>query len=210
MGSHVRFLMLLSSLMCGCGKTVLVSVPSRVDLDRYQTLGIVEFASNAEQAIDALATSEFEKAIRGAHPGTRLLDLGSRATLLASVGSTTFDSDSIRKIGEKYSVPALFLGEISYSDPKTHVNLTDINKLDPDLATEVRGDISCRLVETRSGARVWNSSARAWHQTGRAWVSAGQVNEAMTDADPRVEMVPVMVHRLTQDLRPSTVRQPAK
>jgi hypothetical protein len=77
--------------------------------------------------------------------------------------------------------------------------------------TEVRGDISSRLVETRTGASVWSSSAWARRQVGRLNVSAEQgVSGTMNNSNPREEMVPTLVYHLTQDFRPSSVRQQVK
>ena len=76
---------------------------------------------------------------------------------------------------------------------------------------EVRGDISSRLLETRTGASVWSSSAWARRQIGRLNVSAEQgVSGTMRNSDPREEMVPTLVYHLTQDFRPSSVRQQVK
>jgi len=77
--------------------------------------------------------------------------------------------------------------------------------------TVVRGDISSKLVETRTGASVWSSGAWATRQVGRVSVSAERgVSGAVQSSDPREEMVPTLLFHLTQDFRPSTVRQPAK
>jgi hypothetical protein len=73
---------------------------------------------------------------------------------------------------------------------------------------EVRGDISSKLVETRSGASVWSSSAWARRQLGRLNVSAEQgVSGTLRNANPREEMVPTLVYHLTQDFRPSSQRR---
>src|SRR6185436_962365 len=93
------------------------------------------------------------------------LDLGSREAVLAKVGGRQLDVDTIKKIGEKYGVQAIFVGDIAYSEPKTDIKVKDLTKLDGGVRTEVRGDISCRLLDTRTGASVWSSSAWAKRQT---------------------------------------------
>ena len=127
------------------------------------------------------------------------------------MGGRQLDADALRKIGEKYGVAAIFLGDIAYSEPKTDVKLTDLTKLEGSVRTEVRGDISSRLVETGTGASVWSSSAWARRQIGRLSVSAEQgVSGGMSRSNPRDEMVPALVYHLTNDFRPTSVRQPAK
>jgi len=208
------FALLLSLAMlwgCSSSRTVLVNVPPRMDLKSYGMLGIVEFASNANSAINARATREFLSHVHSAQPGTRIVELGSREAALAAVGAKQLDADALRRIGEKYGVEAIVLGEIAYSEPRTDVKITDLSKLEGGVRTEVRGDISAKLVETRTGASVWSSSAWARRQVGRVNVSADQgVSGTLRNSDPREEMLPALVSHLTQDLRPTSVRQQVK
>ncbi len=204
-------LLLALATVWGCSSTVLVPVPPRMDLRSYGTLGIVEFASNSDAAIKAHATRQFQEHIQAAQPGTPFVALGSRETLLAAVGGRQFDVDTLKKIGERYGVAAIFIGDIVYSDPKTDIKITDLSKLEGGMRTEVRGDISSSLMETRTGASVWSSSAWARRQTGRLSVSAEQgVSGQASNSDPRDEMVPALVYHLTQDFRPTSVRQRVK
>jgi len=182
-----------------------------MDLKNYGTLGIVEFASNSGPAINGYATQQFQEHVQGAYPGTPILELGSREAVLGAIGATQFDADAMTKIGKKYGVSAVFLGDIVYSEPKTDVRLTDISKLEGGVRTEVRGDMSTKLMETRSGASVWSSSAWAKRQIGGVSVSTKHgVSAMLGDSNPRKEMVPALIFHLTEDFRPKLVRQPAK
>jgi hypothetical protein len=196
------------AVLWGCSKTVLVTVPARMDLRSYETLGIVEFTSNSSASINAYATRHFQERVQAAQPGTRFLELGKRDAVLASVGANEFDATAVKKIGEKYGVSAVFFGEIVYSDPKTDVKITDIASLEGRVRTEVKGDISSKLLETRTGASVWSSSAWARRQVGRVSVSDEGVSATARNTDPREDMVPALIFHLTQDFRPSSVRQP--
>src|SRR6185503_9100102 len=198
-------------VLWGCARTVLVTVPPRMDLKGYETLGIVEFASSSGDTINARATRQFQEHIQAAQPGTRFVELGSREAVLAAVGGKQLDTSTFRKVGEKYGVSAIFLGELAYSEPKTDIRLNDLAKLDGGVRAEIRGDVSSRLVEARTGASVWSSSGWVKRQLGRLNVSAEHgVSGAMSKADPREEMVPALIYQLTHDFRPSSVRQPAK
>jgi len=211
MHKYTRFTLLSFAVLLGCSSTELVSVPPRMDLKSYGTLGIVEFASNSDSTINTYATRQFQEHIQAAQPGTPFLELGTREAVLAAVGGKQLDVDTLKKIGDKYGVAAVFLGDIAYSEPKTDVKLTDVTKLEGGVRTEVRGDISSRLVETRTGASVWSSSAWARRQIGSLSVSAEQgVSGGMSKSNPREEMVPALVFHLTQDFRPSSVRRRVK
>jgi len=204
-------LLLLLALLSGCSRTMLVPVPPRVDLRTYGTVGIVEFASNSERAVNAHATRQFQEQVQAAQPGTRFIDLGDRQTLLAAIGGRQLDVDALKNIGEKYGVAAVFLGDIAYSEPRTDVKIADLQKLEGGVRTEVRGDISSRLMETATGASVWSSSAWARRQLGGVNVSAEHgVSGSVSKSNPRDEMVPALVYQLTHDFRPSSVRQPAQ
>lgn len=212
MRKSTKLVLLLSiAMLWGCSHTVVVTVPPRMELHGYATLGIVEFTSNSDPAINAQTTREFQAHIHAAQPGTRILELGSREEMLAAVGGRQLDADALKKIGEKYRVDAIFVGNIAYSDPKTNVKITDSTRLEGGVRVEIRGDISGRLVETRSGASVWSSSAWARRPVGSLSVSADQgVSGSMRNSNPREEMVPTLVYHLTQDFRASSVRQQAK
>jgi hypothetical protein len=202
-------LLLLLALAGGCSNTVMVQVPPRMDLKPYGTVGIVEFGSNSERAINAHATRQFQEQVQAAQPGTRFIELGDRQTLLAALGGRELDVNALKKIGEKYGVGAVFVGDIAYSDPRTDVKIADLQKLEGGLRAEVRGDISSRLVETASGASVWSSSAWARRQLGNVNLSAEHgVSGSVSKSNPRDEMVPALVYHLTQDFRPSSARQP--
>jgi len=203
-------LLVALAILAGCTRTQLVSVPPRIDLSRYGTLGVVEFASNAGAAVNAKATREFQQHIHAAQPGTPLLELGSRETVLAAVGARELDAAALKKIGAKYGVDAVFLGEIVYSDPQTKVQIRDLTRLEGSAKTTLRGDMSARLLEARSGASVWSSGSWATRTIGGVSVSAERgVSGGVRQGDPRELMVPAMLNHLTEDFRPGTVRRRA-
>jgi hypothetical protein len=208
----VLTLLLSLAVLWGCSHTVEVQVPPRMELQGYGTLGLVQFASNSNPAINDQTTREFEAHIHAAQPGTRIVELGSPESLLAQVGGRQLDAQALRKIGEKYGVDAIFVGSLTYSEPKTDIKVADVTKLEGGVRVEVRGDIASKLVETRSGASVWSSSAWARRQLGHINVSAdlGVSGSMRNSANPREEMVPSLVYHLTEDFRPTSVRQQVK
>ena len=211
MRSYLGFALLSLAALCGCSSnTVLVTVPPRVDLAPYRTLGVIEFTSNAA-GTNTRATQQLQEQVQAAQPGTRFIELGSREAVLAAVGRNQLDADAAKRIGKKYGVAAVFLGELVYSEPKTDIRVGDLTKLEGGVRTEVRGDISARLLETETGASVWSNSGWVRRQTGRVNVSAEYgVSGSMSKSDPREEMVSALVYQLTHDFRSSTVRQAAK
>src|SRR4029079_13915524 len=186
-------LAVLLAFVSGCSSTrrVLVDVPPRLDLKSYGTLGVIEFGSNYDTATNVRATREVVTRIHAAQTGTRVLELGSREALLASVGARQLDVDALRRIGARAGADAFLVGDIVYSDPKTDIRINDLSRLDGGMRTEVRGDLSVRLVETKSGASVWSGSSWARRQLNRVNVSASQgISGSTSGGGPRREMAP--------------------
>lgn len=202
-------LMLCLALLAGCAnRTVLVRIPPRIDMSTYQTTGIVEFTSNADASVSQQATRQFQESVQEAQPGTRFIELGTRDEVLEAIGARQLDAEAIRKIGAKYAVQAVFVGDLIYSEPKVDINLIDPVRMQGAFKAEMKGDISSKLVETKSGASVWSSSAWAKRQLGSLRVSAETgVSGRMSSSNPRQEMIPDMVHHLTHAFRPTSSRQ---
>ena len=209
---RITILALLALFVGACAQpTVLVTVPPRVDLARYATLGIVDFTSAPERALGERAARQLVEQVQAAQPGTRFIELGDRDTLLASVGSRQFDPRTLKKIGEKYGLAAVFIGELAYTEPLVDVKLTDLMKLEGGVRAEMKGEVSARLIETSTGASVWSRSTDARRQIGGVRVSADQgVSGGMRSSNPREAMLPELVYQLTHDFRPTTQRQPAR
>ena len=195
--------------LAACSHTVVVPVPPRVDLKGYNTIGIVEFDSNADRATSASATRQFQEQIQSAQPGTRFIELGERQALLASLGAKQLDAPTLKRIGQQYGVAAVFLGDIAYSEPRVDVKISDITKLQGGVRAEVRGDMSAKLFETATGASVWSNSGWVRKQLGALSVSESGVRGGMQNSNPREEMLPTLVYEITHDFRPTSVRQPA-
>jgi hypothetical protein len=199
----------LAATIVGCSHThtVVVQVPPRVDLKPYGTLGIIDFSSNSERTLSVQATRQFQEQVQEAQPGTRFLELGSREAVLAGVGGRDFDPQTLRRIGEKYRVNAVVLGDIVYAEPRTDIKIADIKKLEGGMRSELRADISGRLLETSTGASIWTRSAWSQRQIGTLSVSAERGVSGNMKANPREEMVPSLVYQLTHDFRPTSVRE---
>lgn len=193
----------------GCSNTILVSVPPRMDLKKYGTIGLVQFTTNSDPALNMFASQQFQEHVQSAFPGTPILDLGTKERVLEAIGAAQLDANAMTQIGKKYGVSAVFLGEIVYSDPKTDVRVNDITRLNGSIRTEIRGDVSGQLMDTHVGASVWSSSAWAKRQLTGVMVSPKRgIRTTIGDSNPRKDMVPALMFHLTEDFRPRMVRQP--
>jgi hypothetical protein len=210
MRSSTAFALLLSlASLWGCSSPTLTAPAlPRVDLQSYNKLGLVRFESNSSATINAQATREFELHVQSAQPSARIVELGSRESLLAAVGSRELDANALRRIGKKYGVDAIFVGSLSYSEPTPEGRITDGPQPKVGARVELRGDISYTLMETRSGDSVWTRSAWAHRPLGMEKVSAerGTSGAMRNSSNPREEMVPSLVYRVTTDFRSSVMQ----
>lgn len=196
-------------VVAGCAQRVTVRVPPALDLTGHGVLGVIDFVSNAGAAVNEHATRQFQAAVQAAQPGTRLIELGGEAALLAAIGAGQLDANAFRKIGEKYGVEAVFQGRITYSDPETRVNIRDVARARASARRYIQGDIFAKLVESSSGASIWSNAGWVRQQTGGVSVN-GSIGVAVSmkpGENPRYQMVPGLVALVTQDLRPTFVRQ---
>src|SRR5512138_2160889 len=129
MKGHFR-LLLAAAMLGACSHTVVVPVPPKMDLKGYGPVGIVDFSSNSEQVLSERATRQFQEQVQSAQPGTRFVELGDRQQLLSAIGAKQFDAPALRRIGAKYGVSAVFIGDLAYSEPRTDIKVSDITRLE--------------------------------------------------------------------------------
>jgi hypothetical protein len=204
---------LLALLLAGCAskttvESVSVWVPPRVDLAEYQTIGIVQFASNQQGELPRYTSEQFLAAIQRSQPGVRVVELGPESQVLSEIGHHSLDFRAVREIGAKYGVDAVFTGRLDLSQMKPRVNLSN-----PLASLSVRADVEAQLVarvlETQSGATAWTGSAN-----GKAPVASAGINQlgrgALSATDPEDaygELVDTLVGDITSDFRGYYERQ---
>jgi len=194
-----------AAIICvaSCAKTVSVYHPPRLDLTRYGRLGMITFTDNAQPSVANYATEQFQNQIHSAQAGIPIVDLGTEAEVLNSIGSSRLDPAAMVKIGQQYNVSAVFNGSIVYSDVETNVNLNEIAQLKASVDTILHATLSVKLMETGGGATIWSDSAAWQRKLGRLSVNDNAGLTVGTDGynDAYRKLVPDMVHDVTGDLR---------
>jgi hypothetical protein len=162
-GLSSPLLLLATALtLCGCAKTITVTVPPRVDLKAFSTIGLIEFDAQPPGELGPDATQKFLGNLQAAQPGVRVLELGSRDKVLYEVGMTDLDSLAVRAIGEKYGVEAVLSGSVELSEIQPDVRISsDLSALTAQV--KIGGKMSGKLWESANGATIWtNSSWGSW------------------------------------------------
>lgn len=165
------FLIFLGSLgvglsVLGCAHTVVVEIPPKIDLQPYQTIGIVEFASNSGGKLNQIATQKFMGFIQNAQPHVRFLELGPEDQLVNKLGRDALDIEAVKAIGKQYGVSSVFTGRFEISDAKPKVSVgTDLSFIRA--AAVVHISMVSKHWETESGATIWSNSRQGdWRVAG--------------------------------------------
>jgi hypothetical protein len=192
-----------AALLLGCSSTPkreAVRVPPRLDLSRYGTLGLVDFASADEPDLGRLASREFLAAIQSAQPGTPVLELGSQERLLAQVKRDALDIEAVRALGEKYRVDALIVGSLDSQRVSPKVAF-DSTVAFATASAELEGALDVKILETRSGATVWSTSTRAKAEIAGVQVSDRGIASTGTHSpdDARQRLLQRLVRKATPD-----------
>jgi hypothetical protein len=203
---HYAAAIALSALLAGCGPKVMV--PPNVDLSVYQSVGIVDFTSNAQGNLADYATQKFLELVTSSQPAARIIEIGSEQEVLEAVDAKKMDLAAVKAIGEHYGVAAVITGDLNVSDVKPRVGLS------PDLSgigieAEIEASLTAKLIDTYDGATTWTSSSRASETVAHVNVLSGG-NFYFNADDPEKaygELVDGLVVDITYDLRVRYERQ---
>jgi hypothetical protein len=167
-------------------------------------VGLVTFTSNDNGGLDRLSTQRFLRAVQSAQPGTRVVELGSEAQVLASVNGRAFDVPTLRAIRETHGVDVLVMGRVDVEKTKPNVNVSTFMK-SLSVSQDVDVTLGAKLVETASGATMWSNGAEAKTNLAHASVSGrGGGRGHFGASDPEAvygEMIDGMVYQMTDDFR---------
>ncbi len=195
----------LAALLCGgaCTRTVVVTVPPRVDLTAYPIVGVVGFAAEGDISPGDDVTHRFLATLQAAQPGVRLLELGPEHEVLRAVGLPTLDFDAVRAAGKRFGVDALLTGRLTVSPVRPNLSVS------PDLTSlsaraSVNGSLQAKLRETGAGATVWTNGAHGTWTLATLGLNAQGLptGAGLADADrQREKMLADLVRVATADFR---------
>lgn len=194
-------------LLVGCAAKR-VMVPPNIDLNAYNSIGMVQFSSNAEGNLDQFASQKFVQTVQASQPGIRVLELGDRERVLREIEQDELDYSAIQAIGQKYNVDAIIVGNIEVTDVKPTVDLSTLLS-SMGLQADVEASLTTRLYETETGATIWTRSARGKETVAHVGMgTGGPVHFGASDPeDAYGKLVNGLVYRVTEDFRVRYVRQ---
>jgi len=196
-----------TALVVACASTALVQVPPRVDLHAFETIGIVQFESEAKGNLAAFATQRFIEAMQQSQPGVRVLELGRSADLEPPVVNSAVDHAAIQAIGRKYAVDAVIVGDLAVKNVRPKIDVYNIVE-SMSVNADVDAGLTTRMLETSGGATVWTRSTSSTRTVAHVGVGAGTVSfDARDPQGAYGELVDALINDITGDFRVSYVRQ---
>jgi hypothetical protein len=204
-------LVILVVMMAGCSakrQTTSIMVPPRVDLTQHEMLGIIEFSSSVKGELGPLTTKRFTEMARRDQGMVRVLGLPSTGKVLHTIGIGSMGPEAIRALGREHGVRTVVLGELTVSDVKPDLQI-GAGLRSGTLSGRVDATLAVEMLETETGASIWNTSARATHTVGHISVFRG--GDFIFDAeDPEAAYGPLvdsLVTQVTRDFRVSWERR---
>lgn len=196
----------VSLLMLGCGTKVMF--PPEVDLKEYESVGLINFTTEAEGKIGEFVTQKFLEEISLSQKGVRIIEIGSMDEVLQSVQRDKVGPEAIREIGQKHNLNSLIIGNLQVSDVKPKVSISSIIT-HMSVRAVIDATITAKLLDTADGATVWTDSAQKTADVAHVSIFSGNVVHFDAD-DPEEaygELVDSLIEEVTEDLRISYRRE---
>jgi len=178
-----------------------IKVPPKINLLNYEVIGIIEFSSTSEGPLASLATKKFMEALREDQAIVRIIELGSEADILEDISRSRLDADAYKAIGEMTEVNTIFSGELVVSDVRPNIKLS-LFTTGMSFTAEVDAALTCQMVETETGATIWNASASTTREVGHvSMFSSIFVFDAENPDKAYGKLIEDLVERTTKDFR---------
>lgn len=185
-----------------------VLVPPRIDLKLHELIGVVQFASESRGELSPLVTRKFTESARRDQGIVRILELPSETETLRSVGHAGWNSDAFRAIGQEYGVQTILAGTVTVSKVKPNVKVSATLRSGR-VSALVDVTLEVQMIETATGATIWNRSASATRSIGHVSVFGGR-NVVFDAEDPERaygDLVDFLVEQVTTDFHATWERQ---
>jgi hypothetical protein len=193
----------------GCGpKTVVVAVPPRIDLQGYNTIGVVDFAADPADKLNEFATQRFMAVVQASQPNVRFLELGPMDRL-QSPGRDRLDPDAVKSLGKRHNVDTIFTGSYEISSVKPQIRLgDDLSSVSASAA--VRISLTLKHWDTKTGAVVWtNTRYGKWPVASLSTGTTQPISVSVSDPRDRYgDFMEQLIQAATDDFRVHYERRP--
>ncbi|UCG43038.1 MAG: hypothetical protein JSU73_00020 [candidate division WOR-3 bacterium] len=186
--------------VAGCG--LKATVPPRLDLGEFETIGIIDFECSNEGELGPYATTKFIEWIRRDQGMVRIVELGSEEELLEELGLAKLGKEAFEELAEMHGLYTVITGELTIFDVRPDITIAPGFGF-MDFSAEVDAVMSVRLVEAETGASLWSNSAQATRRVAGVSIF-GRSSFAFDARDPEEaygELVEALVKKTSRDFR---------
>jgi len=203
---HLAFVLVVAAAVTDCAAHYTI-VPPSVDLTQMGTIGLVTLkAAEAKGDLDAVATQDFLEEVTAAQR-VPVVELGPSETVLAGLGKTAFDRETVLALGQKHGVNAFFAGEIGLTKVKPQLDLAAPLSKTLFAHTAMNMTVKVRLVSTKNGATLWTNSATREITLGSVGIEGGIPVFAVRDKNAALnDLLRQVMYQMTWDFRPTRQR----
>jgi hypothetical protein len=194
---------LVGVILCStsCGGGTWIQIPPRIDLARYEILGVIEFNSTAEGSLAPYTTRKFIEEMRADQGMIRVVELGPEEALLESLGLTRLDRAAFQAIAAEHGLTSIVAGRLDVSGVRPAISIRP-NLSGISAAADVDADLAVRMIEAESGASIWSRSAEATSRVGHVSLGGGTFDFDADDPERAYgELVQVLVDAVTAEFK---------
>ena len=192
--------LILTILFIGCASKV---YPPQINLKNYEVIGLITFDSNSDGNLAEYTTKEFLNSIRPSQKDVKIVELGTSQEVLQEFDFRTIQPVTIKEIGREYGLNSIIYGNLTISDVEPDISIRDLSLSGVNFKASVNAVLDVKLVETSSGATIWNVMAEDEEEVGQLGMrSTGNIKFNAQDPDKAYgKLVKNLVKKVTKDLR---------
>jgi len=184
-----------------------VWVAPAIDLKQHEMIGIVEFTSNSKGKLGPMATRRFTESARRDQGVVRIIDVRPGAEVARSGGQIRWTPEMYKAVGRENNVQTLLIGTLKVSSAKPGVQVSSLWR-SGNVSAQVDATLEVQMIETATGASIWNGSGSASRTLGNVSIFGGK-EFAFDAADPERaygDLVDALVAQATRDFHGSWER----
>ena len=185
-----------------------VWVAPRIDLKQHELIGIVEFTATSKGHLGPLATRRFTESARRDQGLVRIVEVRPGAEVPRSGGPNRWSAETYQALGSQKGVRTLMTGQLTISSVKPGIQLSALMR-SGHVSALVDATLEVQMIETATGASLWNSSGSATRTLGNVSVFGGR-EFTFDAADPEAaygDLVDALVEQVTRDFHATWERR---
>jgi hypothetical protein len=189
--------------LAACSSARYLEVPPRLDLHPIGPVGLVSFTTvNARPAMGERATRQFAEQVLGGQSGIEVLEIQPSDSLLRYAADKGYGPDFAQAVGRQKGVAAVFVGQLEVTGAKPAGWVANAQNVQ--VGASVTGTLSVKLLSTKSGGTMWQSSSTATEKVGEVSLTRGTPTiSARNPEDAYAAALGRLVDDVTRDMRPT-------